>query len=79
MQDIQSTCDELAAVGHPFQEIVSIYALLRGLGSSYSAFYAGISSNLSNLCLDDVIAQINSCDELMKFSNPIKENMTTDF
>ena len=79
VQDIQRTCDELAAIGHPVQETVSIYALLRGLGSSYSAFCASISSNLSNLCLDDVIAQINSYDELMKFSNPIKDTMTSDF
>ena len=42
-------------------------------------FCASISSNLSNMCLDDVIAQFNSCDELMKFSNPIKETTTTDF
>ena len=79
VQNIQRTCDELAAVRHLVQEIVSIYALLRGLGSSYSGFCAGISSNLSNMCLDDVIAQINSYDELMKFSNPIKDTMTIDF
>ena len=60
VQDIQRTCDELVAVGHPIQETISIYALLRGLGSSYSTLCAGISSNLSNMCLDDVIAQINS-------------------
>ena len=79
VQDIQRTYDELAATGHPVQETVLIYALLRGLGSSYSTFYAGISSNLSNLCLDDVIEQINSYDKLMKFSNPIKDTMTMDF
>ena len=54
-------------------------ALLRGLGPSYSLFCAGISSNFSNLCLDDVIAQFNSYDELLKFSNPIKETTTADF
>ena len=53
VQDIQRTCDELAAVGHPVHESVSVYALLRGLGSTYSAFCAGISSNLSNLCFDE--------------------------
>ena len=79
VQDIQRTCDELAAAGHPVQETVSIYALLQGLGSSYLALCADISSNLSNLCLDDVIAQINSYDKLMKFSNMIKDTMTTDF
>ena len=79
VQEIQRTCDELAAAGHPVQETISIYAPLRGLGSSYSSFCAGISSNLSNLSLDDVIAQINSYDELLKFSYPIKETTTTDF
>ena len=79
VQDIKRTCDELAATSHLVQETVSIYALLRGLGSWYSAFFAGISLDLSNLCFDDVIAQINSYDELMKVSNPIKDTMTTDF
>ena len=79
VQEIQRTCDELAAAGHPVQETISIYALLRGLGPSYSSFCAEISSNLSNMCLDNVIAQINSYDELLKFSNPIKETTTTDF
>ena len=79
VQEIQRTYDELATAGHPVQETVSIYALLRGLGPSYSSFCAGISSNLSNLCLDDVIAQINSYDELHKFSNPVKETTTTYF
>ena len=64
--------------GTQFKKL-SIYALLRGLGSSYSAFCVGISSNLSNLFLDDVVAQINSHDELTKLSNPIKDNTTTDF
>ena len=79
VQDIQRTCDELGAMGHPIQETVSICTLLQGLGSSYSAFCVSISSNLSNLCLEDVIAQINSYDELMKFSNPIKDTTTTNF
>ena len=79
VQEIQRTCDELAAAGHPVQETVSIYALLRGLGPTYSSFYAGISSNLSQLSLSEVIAQINSYDELLKFSNPIKEINATDY
>ena len=79
VQDIQRICEELAAAGHPVQETVTIYAMLRGLGSSYSAFCAGISSNLTNLCLDDVIAQINSYDELMKFSNSTKDTGSVDF
>ena len=79
VQDIQRTCEEPTAAGHPVQETVTIYAMLRGLGSSYSAFCASISSNLANLCLDDVIAQINSYDELMKFSNPKKDTVTMDF
>ena len=79
MQDIQRTCDELAASGYSVQEIVSIYALLRGLGSSYSAFCAGISSNLTNMSLEDVIAQINSYDELMKFLNLIKDTTVYEF
>ena len=78
VQDIQRTCDELAAAGHPVQETVSIYALLRGLESAYSTFCVGISSNLSNLCFDDVVAQINSYNELIKSTNPIKDNMTTE-
>ena len=40
---------------------------------------SGISSNLSQLSLCEVIAQINSYDELLKFSNPIKEINATDF
>ena len=78
VQDIQRTCDELAAAGHLVQETVSIYALLRGLESAYSTFCVGISSNLSNLCFDDVVAQINSYNELIKSTNPIKDNMTTE-
>ena len=79
VQDIQRTCDELGAAGHLVQETVAIYALLRGLGSSYSAFCAGISSNLSHLCLDDVIAQISSYEELMKFSTLTKDSTNTEF
>ena len=79
VQDIQRTCDELAVVGHTVQETVSIYARLRGLGSSYSAVCSSISSDLSNLYLDDVVAQINSYDKITKLSNPIKDNTTTDF
>ena len=79
VQEIQRTCDELAAAGHPVEETVSIYTLLRGLGPTYSSFCAGISSNLSHLSLSDVIAQINSYDELLKFSNLIKETTTIDF
>ena len=79
VQDIQRTCDELASAGYPVQEIVSIYALLRGLGSSYSAFCAGISSNLTHLSLEDVIVQINSYDELMKFLTPTKDTTVSDF
>ena len=60
VQDIRRTCDELALVGYPVQESVSIYALLRGLGPTYSAFNAGITSNLHTLTFEDVISQINS-------------------
>ena len=56
VQDIWGTCNELAAVGYPVQESVSIYTLLRGLGPTYSAFNAGITSNLHNLTFEDVIA-----------------------
>ena len=73
VQEILRTCDELAAAGHPVQETISIYAILRGLGTSYSAFCAGISSNLTYLCFEDVIAQVNSYDELLKFSAPTKD------
>ena len=79
VQDIQRTCDELAAVGYPVQESVSTYALLCGLGSAYSAFSAGISSNLINLGFDDVVAQINSYEDLMKFSHPAKDITVSDF
>ena len=80
MQDIRRTCDELAAVGYLVQESISIYALLRGLGPTYSAFNAGITSNLHNLTFEDVIAQINSHDELLNFINPPpKENIASKF
>ena len=79
VQDIRRTFDELAAVGHPVQESVSIYGLLRGLGSTYSAFNAGITSNLHNLTFEDVIAQINSHDELLNFVNPPKEIVVSEF
>ena len=79
VQDIQRTCNELAATRYPFQETVSIYALLRGLGSSYSAFNVGISSNLTNFNFDHVIAQINSYDELMKFSILVKDTTVSKF
>ena len=78
-QDIQRTCDELAAVGYPVQEGVSIYALLRGLGPTYSAFNAGITSNLHNLTFEDVVAQINSHDELLSSTNSSKGNKSTEF
>ena len=35
VQEILRICDDLADVGHPVQEIVSIYVILHGLGSSY--------------------------------------------
>ena len=79
MQDIQRTCDELAAAGYPVQETVSIYAILCGLGSSYSAFCAEISSNLTHLSLEDFIAQINSYDELLKFSTLTKDTTVYEF
>ena len=58
---------------------MSIYALLCGLGSSYSAFCARISSNLTNFSVEDVISQINSYDELMKFSTSTKDTRVCDF
>ena len=79
VQDIQRMCDELAVVKHPVQESVSVYSLLRGLGSTYSAFCAGISSNLSNICFDDVVSQINSYEELIRSTNPNKDHSATDF
>ena len=79
VQDIRRTCDELAAVGYPVQESVSIYALLRVLGHKYSAFNAGITSNLHNLTFEGIIAQINSHDELLNFINPPKENIASEF
>ena len=79
VQDIRRTCDELAAVGYLVQESVSIYALLRGLGPTYSAFNTGITSNLHNLTFEDVIAQINSHDELLSFINPPKETAVSEF
>ena len=75
VQDIRRTCDELAVVGYPVQESVSIYARLRGLGPTYSAFNARITSNLHNLTFEDVVAQFNSHDELLSFTNPPKENI----
>ena len=78
VQDIQRTCDELTVVGFPVQESVSMYALLRGLGPTYSAFNARITSNLHNLTFEDVIAQINSHDELLHFINPPKENIASE-
>ena len=79
VHDIRRTCDELAAVGHPVQESVFIYAVMRGLGSTYSAFNAGITSNIHNLTFEDVIAQINSHDELLNFINPPKETDISEF
>ena len=79
VQDIRRTCDELAAVGYPVQESVSIYALLRGLRPTYSTFNTGIISNLHNLTFEDVVAQINSHDELLSFINPPKENIASEF
>ena len=79
VQDIRRTCDELAAVGYLVQESVYIYALLRGLGPTYSAFNARITSNLHNLTFEDVVAQINSHDELLSFINPPKENTASKF
>ena len=79
VQEILRTCDELAAAGHPVPETVSIYAILRGLGSSYSVFCAGISSNFTHLSLEDVIAQVNSYDELLKFSAPTKDITLSNF
>lgn len=65
--------------GHLVQETVSIYALLRGLGPTYSAFIVGITSNLVNLSFEDVVVQINSRDELMNFSSPQKDATHLDF
>ena len=79
VQEILRTCDELAVAGHPVQETVSIYAILRDLGSSDSVFCAGISSNLTHLSLEDVIAQVNSYDELLKFSAPTKDTTLSNF
>ena len=66
-------------VGHPVQESVSIYALLRCLGPTYSAFNLGITSNLHNLSFEDVIAQINSHDELLSFINSSKDAAASEF
>ena len=80
VQDIRRTCNELAAVGYAVQESVSVYALLRGHGPTYSAFNAGITSNLHNLTFEDIVAQINSHDELLSFLNPSsKENTASNF
>ena len=79
MQEIRRTCAELAAAGYPVQDTVSIYAILRGLGPSYSTFSAGISSNLTHLSLEDVVAQVHSYDELLKFLTPSKDTTASDF
>ena len=79
VQEIHRPCDELAAAGYPVQDTVSIHAILRGLGPSYSAFCAGISSNLTHLSLEDVVAQVHSYDELLKFSAPNKDTTASDF
>ena len=79
VQDIQQTRDELAAAGYPVQETVSIYALLRGLGPAYSAFSAGILSNLINLGFDDVVAQVNSYEDLLKFTHSTKDTTASEF
>ena len=79
VQEIRRTCDELAAAGYPVQDTVSIYAILRGLGPSYSAFCAGISSNLTHHSLEDVVAQVHSYNELLKFSAPSKDTTASDF
>ena len=80
VQDIRRTCNELATLGYPVQESISVYALLRGLGRTYFAFNAGITLNLHNLTFEDIVAQINSHDELLNFLNPSsKENTALDF
>ena len=79
VQDIRRTCDELAVVGHPVQESISIYAFLRGIGPTYSAFNARITSNLHNLAFEDVIVQINSHDELLSLINPSKDIAASKF
>ena len=65
--------------GYPVQETISTYALLCGLGSAYSTFSAGISSNLINLGFDDVVAQINSYEDLMKLSHSAKDTTISEF
>ena len=79
VQDIQRTCDELAVAGYPVQETISIYALLRGLGPAYSAFSAGLSSNLINLGFDDVVAEVNSYKDLLKFTHSTKDTTASEF
>ncbi|CAA7393369.1 unnamed protein product [Spirodela intermedia] len=79
VQEIRRTCDELVAARHLIQEIMSIYALLRGLGPSYAAFNASITSNLHNLCFADVVTQIYSHDELVTFSNPSRDIVALEF
>ena len=49
------------------------------LSSSYPAFCARISSNLTNSSIEDVIAQINSYDEIMKFFTLIKDTTMSEF
>lgn len=79
VQDIWWMCDKLTTVEHFVQETISIYTLLKGLGPFYLASTIRITSNLHNLCFKDTVAQVNSHDELVTFSNPLIDTITLDF
>ncbi|CAA6668091.1 unnamed protein product [Spirodela intermedia] len=69
----------ISSTGHLMQESISIYALLRGLGPAYSTFNVGITSNLHHFYFEDVVAQINSHDELLTFTSSSRDPLATDF
>lgn len=79
IQDIYSTCDELAAAGQLVQDTIAIYALLRGLGPSYVAFNVRITSHLQNLGFEEVVAQINPHEDFINISVAAKDPNSTEF
>lgn len=57
---MRSIGDDLNVSGFTIQDRDLTFSLLRGLGQSYNAFYASMSSQLENLTFEDVVVSLRS-------------------
>lgn len=65
IQSIKIIADKLAATGHPDDDQELIIIVLRGLGPSYEALTASLTTHIELLTLQDVLAYLIAHETIM--------------